>query len=1553
MKTKFILLFISLSILCLSAFKLPMLLPANFLDYLRQKTEAYTDKIPDEKLYIHTDRTFYKPGEDIWFKGYLANGLILTADAASHVVYVELVNPRGTVEKTLQLLVKKGSVYGDFHLEESAPGGLYKLRAYTQWMRNQGPEAFFEKEIQVQKVLTPRLLMKLDFTRKAYGAGDPVVADLEMKDLQNHPLTEKSVTYTVQIEGKQFLQAHAVSDKNGKASIRFTLPADLQTTDGLLNITILYEGNTESISRSIPIVLNKIALQFFPEGGDLVAGIPSRVAFKAINEFGKPADIEGYVTDETGKKLQSFKSFHQGMGAFALTPSQDQQYIVHITQPAISQTYALPAALPKGYVLSVDTVTAKQIQLSFHAPASKPIYLVGQVRGKIYYTKEISAETGHNQVSVPLKDFPIGIAQITLFDYNQVPRCERLVFVNAQRKMHISVTTDKKHYSPREKVDLTIRTVDEDSLPVPANLSLSVADDRLVTFADDKQDNILSHMLMSSDLRGKIEEPFFYFKPNEPKASKALDYVMMTHGWRRFTWQQVQEGPQNMIFAPEKTGNLSGTILDARDQKPLSATVTLFELDDKRRSAQLTTGSNGRFLFQAINPKVAIQLFAQAPGVFPQYLYIRLDQEPTSNPGSVAANQDFKWQNEAIKEKAVATPKRVQVSKPNPSTKAQSKSADVMEDSPFSLGDMSLSADVQALNEVVVVGYATQRKQDLTSAVATVQSSELNIFPSTELSQTLQGRISGVQITQSDGAPGSVSGVQIRGVSSIANSDPLYVVDGTLVTTPEFISPTDIASISVLKSGEATALYGSRGSNGVIVITTKKDVYYKRSIPRNKLPISQVYIAERKFSVAREFYIPVYDPKKAVAERTDFRSTIYWNHEIQTDARTGTAHVSFYNSDQVTAFRVTTEGMSTSGLAGRAELTYATQLPFSIEAKIPPYLTFEDRLEIPISLKNTTSQAIHGELTIKTPPQLKITAFNGSVYSLPGEAKTLYLHAEVQPVAGKGTLTLIFQGDGMQETVSQEIDVQPKGFPTEMAYSGKEKEAQFSFTINEPVKGSIKAELKAYPNLLNELLNGIESVLREPYGCFEQTSSSTYPNVLVLQYLRESGTSNPKLEKQALDYIDKGYKRLIGFETKEDGFEWFGHTPPHEALTAFGLAEFTEMKKVYDGVDEKMLRRTKQWILSRRDGKGSFILNPRHMYSIPGSDQAMNAYIVYALTEAGIQEIRPEYENSYQIALKNQDLYQMALLANAAFNLKDTEKGEKLITECTRQINEKGLEKAKMATSMTSSYGQSLQIETASLLLQALLKTTNPDETQVQKLVNKIVKSRKYGGFGSTQATILALKSLTEYAKFVRHTSEGGNLLVYMGEELIGSQSYEKDAREDITITGIERFMKEGKQPFRVVFENTKTALPYSMNVSWASQTPNSAPECKVDVETQLSHTAIQTGQTVRMTTSVKNKTSETLPMTVALVGIPSGLSPQPWQLKELQEKKIVDFYEVRKNYVVFYYRKVAPKDWIQIQLDLKAEVPGTFTAPASTAYLYYTNEFKDWEGGEKIEILK
>ena len=1424
----------------------------SFLEYTNEILKGIVEKFvniskdrAEDKVYLHFDKPFYKPGETIWFKAYIRNGSNLKASLKSDILHIELINPKGSIEKEIKLIIKNGASSGDFELDESVAGGLYKIKAYTNWQKNEN--AFFEKELTVQAVVLPKLKMKLDFDRKAYGPGDAVTATLNLTTLENEALSNQSFKYIVNLAGNKFTELKGNTTQDGSSKITFTLPENLKTNDGLLNIMIDFEGSTESISRSVPIILNEIKLSFFPEGGDLIAGLNNRIAFKALNELGKPADIDGIILDSKNNKVASFSSFHQGMGAFDFNPLKGESYTVQITKPEkIKNTFQLPEALSRGYNLKVNRQINEVINIVVESTEAEELSILVQTRGIVYHAESFKVIPGKNIYSVSANKFPIGIAQFTLFDSKGIERAERLSFLNKDKQLNISIETDKEKYLPREKVNMTIKVSDDRGLPMPANLSLAVTDDKLLAFADDKQGNVLSQMLFESDITEKVEEASFYFDKKQAKADEALDYVLMTSGWRRFTWKQIMENEIPMIQYDAEKAILSGIVLDGHTSKPVQGAIIAIENTNIKTSSD----QKGFFTIHNVDLSELRTLTVSSKGFSNGVLQL---DEYNSNLNVFLYTDNYGYRNRA----------------------GAGNIRPMMAPGERNIQEMDLAGNVRMEEEMIMPVAALMRKDN---------------------KAVVKKEIAPVEIAEPE------------------------------LAKPKIMDRRIMASVVADKKKKIHADFD--------------DLAFEPQI------------LEVKYYRAKQFSAPDYSNSQQVEVRTDFRSTIYWNGNVSTD-RTGKTILSFYNSDEITSFRATAEGFGVDGSVGRAEKTYFTQLPFSMSVKVPTELTTGDLVSIPLTLKNNTSGIISGNISIKTPESLQLVSSLNTLQSIAADqTKTIFLDYKVTDKPGKDTIEFSFNSTGNKDAFSQEIKVSSKGFPSALSFAGKDIEKEYVFDIKNLVKGSLKADFTAYPSVVSDLMKGIASIIREPYGCFEQTSTSNYPNIMVKQYFEESGQEGLPSEVNLI--LDKGYKRLITFETKEKGYEWFGGSPAHEGLTAYGLMQFNDMQRVYNNVDGEMINRTMNWLMNRRDGKGGFQRSAQALDQFGrASEDVTNAYIVYALSEAGNRDIVKELDKAYDKAVSSKDPYQLALIANAMFNFKDKNRASKLM-ELLYAKQDKNGSWTGSAHSITYSQGISLTVETTSLAILAILKSENPDQKAMSKGIENLMGSRSgYGGFGSTQGTILALKALTEYAKYSKKTDEDGTIELYVDNKKVAEKSYKAGEREAIVIPNVENYLSPGRHTVKVKYVGVKNPLPYSLGINWSTSLPDNDAECKVSLETKLSSKTALTGETVRLSSTLKNTTKEGLPMTMAIIGIPAGLSAQPWQLKELQDKKTVDFYEVRENNVFFYYRQMLPEEVRVIHLDLKAEMPGEYEAQASSAYLYYTSEYKVWSTPDRVIIKK
>lgn len=1480
-----------------------------------------------EKIYIQTNHVFFKPGESLYFKLYVVKGEDQTVTRISNVVYTELISPAGTTVQKTSYAVQDGYAEGSFDFTEQSVGGIYKIRAYTSWMQNEKETSFFIKEVTLQQVIAPRILMKLDFPEKGYGSGDPVKANFSMRNLSDEPIANYYGKFTVSVGSKEYTTQSFKTDHLGKADIQFVLPEKLSTNDGLLNVKVEYDSYTESISRSIPIVLNNIDLQFMPEGGTLVEGTTSTVAFKAVNENGKAADIKGEIRDNNGNKVADFESYHFGMGKFLFIPQAGLTYKAIITSPSnITQQYDLPLAAADGLVMQV-TRSDKNIIITLTASGKMDVKLKGSFRSTTYHLQKISLRKGANKIKIDEAIFPTGIAQFTVYNANDIPLAERLVFMNEDKNLQVRITMDKQKYSPREKVKLSIQTLDENGKPVPSNFSLAVVDDKLWTFADDKQDHILSWLLLSSELKGKIEEPQFYFKKEEPKAVPSLDLLMLTHGYRYFDYIEYVTKENTLLHLPDQDNILSGQILNA-DNKPTASRVFLMNVVTGGKAMEITTDTSGRFFFSDLQSQASYYVFAQAMNKKERISILILQNGLGYNP--VKARQ-FK--------PLISKPVDPVVAAVNKSPIKQTLAKQLNERKAAMAADDGLENKPVRLNEVVVTALGQNRQaKELGYSLSRVSASELSVASFSNLQNGLSGKVSGLDISATANGFADTR-LTLRGIRSLTgNNQPLLVVNsipmelGALST----MNPADIEYVTVLKDGTATALYGSRAANGVLIIETKKFRKEKLSFKianRYYYASQNFYTAGTRYNVAKKFYAPVYSTP-FTEERTDFRETIYWNGVVQTD-KNGTASVEFYNSDASTTFRAIAEGIGYNGILGRGEATYAVQNALQVDVKIPPYLTVGDKALLPLVIKNNGSGSQTFTIGVTAPAGYTISTYTTTTTVDADNSVQVLIPLEATAASG-GTIQFTVSGPSGKELISLPIKAAEKGFPVKLTYSGNQS-MQHDFTINKMIPGTLIAQLKLFKNMEGQLLDGIESMLREPGGCFEQTSSTTYPNIFVLKYLKESGKSNPEIEKKALGYIDRGYKRLIGFETSQDGFEWFGKTPPHEALTAYGLLEFTDMQE-FVSVDKKMLARTKKFLLSRRDGKGSFTIASGgydQFASVP--NKVANIYIVYALTQAGIgKEIQKEYEAALKKAIESKDGYQLAMMAIAAHTMKDNSAYAALLDELNK-LQSKG--ELKSETSVVNSRDASLRVETNALYAIALMKKTDPDLVKVAGLISKILGEKSYYGYGSTQATVMALQAIVDYSKLTGRISEDAPVNFLVNNAAVKDYSTAQQQ------------LKEGANNFTVNYIQKDKAIPYNLEISYSTFTPPNSEKAELKLVTSVSSNEIKVGETVRMEIAVTNTKTILQPMAIAKIGIPAGLSAQPWQLKEIMEKNKAAYYEIFDNYVVFYWMGFAPGETKNISLDLKAEVPGTYKGKASTVYLYYTPEYKHWSEGAEVMV--
>lgn len=1435
-----------------------------------------------EKIYIQTDKPMYLPGDNIWYNLTVYNAQNLPA-LLSDKVHIQFKKPDGSnlYEKKYSLI--NGQVSESVQLKMDAPGGVYRFVVSTGWMNECDPLMVYEKEINIQKYIAPRVLMKIDLNRESYGLGEEVVAIFTAKDLKNNALPNVEVQYGLYADGKEVERLYAETDNEGTAILKVKTPRDLNAQSVSMSAKISHKSQVESIRKTVPVILDNIDIQFLAEGGFLLEGVENVLAFKALAPNGKPADVEGDIVDSKGNRIGGFLSVHDGMGQFHINPKANEKYFAKLCKPYKSEKL-IPIENIKstGSKIELETVSNDVLKVKILGKVNSTMSLVlSDISESKWKSNKVKV---NNEVDV--EGLSRGIYRLSLKNSVQT-LSERLVFLHPERKLNIDVTLDNKSYGLRSTVNATIKTTDSKGLPVPAQVCIAAAEDKMLSHADDKQANLVSELLLSSELTGDIHEPNYYFDTINTESIAALDLIMLTNGWRSYIDSlELIEGLAYYRSMNTYIGQLKG-----RRNEKVGAT-TIFVVDYLGKSAySIETDDDGYF---SIIREEGKHLSLTANVSSRQYFF----REVNLNAIKKSAPLKYKKLKETISKKGMIG--RVVLEE------AKKEVAEIV---------TNLKEGVM-VDEIHVVAYKVPLVQmDNTTSGATVTAEAIRSLPTKSIN-AIAASTAGIAST--DGGAISIRGSRSKGT--------VYYVDGIRVNglIPQLVFNDDFDDEFEEEVKSENLSFRNNNLRTSDRIITGNVPSKRRIVPKNL-----------------KFYVPKYSQEK-VQKRTDFRQTIYWNPMVQTDEN-GEAKISFSTSDEVTSFSIIVEGASVKGEIGIGLGKVVASKALNSDCKIPSYFVQGDTSVLRIVVDNDSNEEQFISVQIGNTGSLALNIIGDKEQTVDAKSSHVFYAQAIATGKKGGHLDIKISGGQDSDYVSQDFEVLSPYFPLYYSASGVDSDT-FYHTLSEPILSSIEVDYKTF-NPISSALEGIESMLRSPGGCFEQVSSSTYPNVMVLQYLQKHDPGNAETQNKALNYIKDGYNRLADYETKVDGFDWWGRAPGHVALTAYGLLEFSDMMKVYDKVDEQMIMRTINYLLKNRDGKGGFVLSR----GCDGFGNAIydvqTAYVLYALSEQTLKKVSldKEYNKAKQNAMNSKDLYLTGLMAMIAYNNGFSKDYKSFMKIIKRGLKVKDLNGITSKSTITRSGERDNNTETIAICALAYMKSPDVEIGEVSRLIDHISSKRKRGRFGSTQATCLSIQSVLKYAEWQGQKSNEGKILATLNGVSISN---------DDQINDIDLGTFVGGREITFSTDYTQSSLlNYSLDIAYESSLPPTNSNHSLNLSVNLSQSICELADIVGMEIIMSNKEQRPLANPTLVIGIPSGLSMDHKQLKELKEDELFDYFEIFENRLIIYFNEISGLEEKKIVLDLKADIPGQYTAPPSKAYLYYDEENVIWQRGEKIVV--
>ena len=778
-----------------------------------------------EKVYLHFDNSAYFLGETIWFKAYVVQTGRHTLSSNSKTLYVELATPDGIVVEAKKMKLVNGKADGFFQLKDSLTAGYYEVRAYTRFILNQGDDAVFSRVFACYD--KPQL-----------------TGDYQNRTMEQRPSSLK------------------VPDKRIK-----------REDEGTFN------------------------LSFFPEGGSLVEGLNSRVAFKVMDKEGKQVEIKGVVVSERGDTLATLKTSHQGMGVFRITPTLRPVHVKKEKMVALVSTdnkrykIPLPEALPSGYVLSANNTDSEQISIVVQRSNGLPnetLKINLSTRGMVYGEDTLTfSQDDVVSLFFPTKLLPSGVTQITLSSMDGRPLAQRLLFINHRSEMHIEAKTDKLSYRPYEPINIDLSLNDSKGNPVETEFSISVKDAATCPY-DAYADNILTNLLLSSELRGHIEAPGYYFMDDSLKRKNDLDVLMLTQGWTRYAWKRVAGLDTSQFYHPyEESLLIEGNVFSVNREKAKEGVGVNMILmgDSTSQRGTCVTDETGRFnlkledfygtsdlLVETINKGKRKEHIIRLDRVFSPHLTTyeggeTLEPEWPDKRLSVdlAAIETDTTQQEPIWTDSIwVTTQKVRDPKSTALPEVQVNAKRRTNQQREGIRDATVVVDVEKTVDTFI------DKGEWVPATAGSMLYEL------------------LPYFTSDGYKGKNTVFFVNNRRDIP-LDEVNVLDITLIT---------------VKEGLGTNPDAPEAEVSIYIYTD-----FKRKTP--------IGIRRTKFdgySWTKTFYSPPYD-KLGLPDEDDVRRTLYWNPNVTTDSN-GNARVSFFNNRSAKKVSISAETVTSNGMIG-------------------------------------------------------------------------------------------------------------------------------------------------------------------------------------------------------------------------------------------------------------------------------------------------------------------------------------------------------------------------------------------------------------------------------------------------------------------------------------------------------------------------------------------------------------------------------------------------------------------------------------------------------------
>ena len=1562
------------------------------LRYVAETTIGSTEFTQDVRLEdkvsirLTTEKPLYQPGQMIHARA-LALDRSEHQAAAKRALTFEVEDSRGNkVFKKATATDQFGVASAEFGLADEVNLGTYHLRALMG--DADAPTNTAEIALNVERYVLPKFKVAVEFAdekdgkkqKRGYQAGDHVRGKVRANYFFGKPVDHAELSMkasAMDVSMFEVATANGKTDSDGSYHFDLTLPkyfAGRPLSHGAARVLIEATvkdsaGHSETRGQPITVSDSPLLITAIPEGGTLVPNLENEVFILTSYPDGTPAKADVTVrsslnedqhasTDDGGIAVIAIRA--KGGKEALKIEARDQE-----GNQASSKVELEARADEDQILLRTERAvyrTGERIRLKVFSTKARGTAYVDIVKeGQTVLTRDLDLENGQAELSLTASPEMAGTVDISayLFGRNAQPVGDhRLLFVQPANELKIETAADASVYKPGGDARIKFRVTNSRGEGVHAALGLQVVDEAVFALAEKQpgfakvffyleQEVIKPRYEIHSIGMAEIVEPAEKSEaeqrdraaralfsateivtPNkfETKFGKDVPMTKYNDYWQRYQQQfqmQANRLAKELSQAYEKNpkagdpADVYGKLAqsgDAEFRDPWGHSLTF---ERARWDA-----SKKYYLMRSAGPDGQLNTYDDLQAVL---LFQRKWIAGPPSPGSTRINANIEHDRGPLNGRAeivgtVTDPTGAVVAgadvelRSGGSGKIRSANCDASGRFSFSglpEGDYVIQVTQQGFKTAAVALTLEVRDRAVLSAVLSIgQASEV------------------VEVT------GANVGVQTE----------TAMVQATMAPVP---------------GGAAGGILGA--------------MVFDQQARIQNLPVNGREVVA--FKALNNGVLAKDSSAPAAHVRSYFPEALYINPEIITD-KDGRASIVIPVADSITTWRMAMIASTQQGALGTSTSSLKVFQDFFVDLDLPVTLTQGDRVSIPVAIYNYSGSRGDVNLKLQSDDWFSLVDDSGekSVAVDSARVGSSQFTLEARRI-GKFKLTLAARMQGgpdrgnndRADIVVREIEVIPNGREQSLVFNGRLEntaEHELAFPAASIAEAS-KIFVRLYPGPMSQVVEGMDAILRMPGGCFEQTSSSTYPNVLALDYMKRSKKLTPEVHAKAEGFIANGYQRLLTFEVPGGGFSWFGNAPANKILTAYGLMEFYDMSKVHD-VDPKLISRTQQWLASQQLEDGSW--KPDTQFINEGATNRYNsdvlritAYLAWALKDTGYQG--PAVEKSKQFVEKHMtakvDTYTLAVVANFAADYKDDREFTRQAIQMLVDARTEKDEQVWWSAEETSVYatGPSAAVETTGLAVQALLKAGEASGTARKALTYIASKKDAYGTWGTTQATIMALRALLTATEKGAADVRGTVVVLLNGKptekleltpennDLLHQFVFKNVSAESVSTVGLQ-------------FEG-KGGLAYQIVGSYYLPWDEKAAGEPLSIDVTYDRTRLAQNDIATASATVRNNLQKTANMVMVDLGIPPGFDLLSEDLQDYQDKSAhhksghLSKFSLTATQALLYFDSFAPGEVVTLKYRLRAKYPIRARTFKSEVYEYYDPEIASVARPVQLEVRK